>query len=57
MSLDGPRRWGTELPEYRVSATPTHDRRGRNKIHEDGLAREFGFFAAGPGARGWTVYA
>ena len=33
---------GTALPEYRVSATPTHDT-WENKIHEDGLARAFGF--------------
>ena len=35
---------GTALPEYRVSATPTHDG-WENKIHEDGLARAFGFRA------------
>jgi acyl dehydratase len=45
---------GTELPEYRVSATPTHDA-WENKIHEDGLAREFGF--RGGLVPGVTVYA
>jgi acyl dehydratase len=44
---------GTELPEYRVSATPTHDA-WENKIHEDGLAREFGF--RGGLVPGVTVY-
>lgn len=45
---------GTELPEYRVSATPTQDA-WENKIHEDGLAREFGF--RGGLVPGVTVYA
>lgn len=45
---------GTDLPEYRVSATPTHDA-WENKIHEDGLAREFGF--RGGLVPGVTVYA
>jgi hypothetical protein len=45
---------GTALPEYRVSATPTHDA-WENKIHEDGLAREFGF--RGGLVPGVTVYA
>ncbi len=45
---------GTELPEYRVSATPMHDA-WENKIHEDGLAREFGF--RGGLVPGVTVYA
>ncbi len=45
---------GTELPEYRVSATPTHDA-WENKIHEDELAREFGF--RGGLVPGVTVYA
>ena len=45
---------GTDLPEYRVSATPTHDG-WENKIHEDGLAREFGF--RGGLVPGVTVYA
>ena len=44
---------GTDLPEYRVSATPTHDA-WENKIHEDGLAREFGF--RGGLVPGVTVY-
>ena len=44
---------GTALPEYRVSATPTHDA-WENKIHEDGLAREFGF--RGGLVPGVTVY-
>ncbi|MGH7400440.1 MAG: hotdog domain-containing protein [Candidatus Rokuibacteriota bacterium] len=44
---------GTALPEYRVSATPTHDG-WENKIHEDGLAREFGF--RGGLVPGVTVY-
>jgi hypothetical protein len=45
---------GTALPEYRVSATPTQDS-WENKIHEDGLAREFGF--RGGLVPGVTVYA
>ena len=45
---------GTGLPEYRVSAPPTHDA-WENKIHEDGLAREFGF--RGGLVPGVTVYA
>ena len=44
---------GTALPEYRVSATPTHDP-WENKIHEDGLARAFGF--RGGLVPGVTVY-
>ena len=44
---------GTALPEYRVSATPTHDA-WENKIHEDGLARAFGF--RGGLVPGVTVY-
>jgi len=44
---------GTALPEYRVSASPTHDA-WENKIHEDGLAREFGF--RGGLVPGVTVY-
>ncbi len=45
---------GTELPEYRVVAVPTQDS-WENKIHEDGLAREFGF--RGGLVPGVTVYA
>ncbi len=45
---------GTALPEYRVSATPTGDL-VENKIHEDRLAREFGF--RGGLVPGVTVYA
>ena len=45
---------GTALPEYRVRAAPTHDA-WENKIHEDGLAREFGF--RGGLVPGVTVYA
>ncbi|MEX2223741.1 MAG: hotdog fold domain-containing protein [Candidatus Rokuibacteriota bacterium] len=45
---------GTALPEYQVSASPTHDA-WENKIHEDGLAREFGF--RGGLVPGVTVYA
>jgi hypothetical protein len=44
---------GTALPEYSVSATPTHDP-WENKIHEDGLARAFGF--RGGLVPGVTVY-
>jgi hypothetical protein len=44
---------GTALPEYRVGATPTHDP-WENRIHEDGLAREFGF--RGGLVPGVTVY-
>jgi hypothetical protein len=44
---------GTALPEYRVSATATQDA-WENKIHEDGLAREFGF--RGGLVPGVTVY-
>ena len=44
---------GTALPEYRVSASPTHDS-WENKIHEDGLARAFGF--RGGLVPGVTVY-
>jgi hypothetical protein len=44
---------GTDLPEYRIGATPTHDG-SENKIHEDGLAREFGF--RGGLVPGVTVY-
>jgi hypothetical protein len=44
---------GTELPEYRVSATPNHDG-WENKIHEDGPARAFGF--RGALVPGVTVY-
>jgi acyl-CoA thioesterase FadM len=36
---------GTALPEYRVSAPPTQHA-WENKIHEDGMAREFGFRGA-----------
>ena len=45
---------GTELPAYHVVAVPTHDS-WENKIHEDGLAREFGF--RGGLVPGVTVYA
>lgn len=44
---------GTELPEYRVSAIATSDA-WENKIHEDSLAREFGF--RGGLVPGVTVY-
>jgi hypothetical protein len=44
---------GTELPDYRVSATPNHDG-WENKIHEDGPARAFGF--RGALVPGVTVY-
>ena len=44
---------GTALPPYRVSAIPTHDP-SENKIHEDGMAREFGF--RGALVPGVTVY-
>ncbi len=44
---------GTALPEYRVSAVATSDA-WENKIHEDGLAREFGF--RGGLVPGVTVY-
>ena len=44
---------GTALPEYRVSATATADA-WENKIHEDALAREFGF--RGGLVPGVTVY-
>jgi hypothetical protein len=36
---------GTALPEYQVSAPPTQHA-WENKIHEDGMAREFGFRGA-----------
>jgi acyl dehydratase len=44
---------GTALPEYRVSAAATSDA-WENKIHEDSLAREFGF--RGGLVPGVTVY-
>lgn len=44
---------GTDLPEYRVSAVATSDA-WENKIHEDSLAREFGF--RGGLVPGVTVY-
>lgn len=44
---------GTALPEYRVSAVATSDA-WENKIHEDSLAREFGF--RGGLVPGVTVY-
>jgi hypothetical protein len=44
---------GTALPEYRVSAVATPDA-WENKIHEDSLAREFGF--RGGLVPGVTVY-
>jgi len=44
---------GTALPEYRVSAIATSDA-WENKIHEDSLAREFGF--RGGLVPGVTVY-
>ena len=44
---------GTALPEYRVSAVATSDA-WENKIHEDSLAREFGF--RGGLVPGITVY-
>ena len=40
---------GAVLPEFRVSA-PTPDEPPENKIHEDGLARQYGF-KGGAGSR------
>ncbi|HET7875727.1 MAG TPA: MaoC family dehydratase [Methylomirabilota bacterium] len=45
---------GTSLPDYLVSARATDDP-GENKIHEDAMAREFGF--RGGLVPGVTVYA